>query len=116
MLLAAIITLPLFSFASRPIGAAPAAFADSTFQHTWERTDAPVAAGKVVRSWYWGPAPGKSMEEAYAGSASGKRLVQYFDKARMEINNPNGDRTSEWFVTTGLLVTEMVRGQAANRR
>jgi hypothetical protein len=37
--------------------------------------------------------------------------VQYFDKARMEINNPKGDRTSEWFVTTGLLVAEMVSGK-----
>ena len=29
----------------------------------------------------------------------------------MEINDPNGDRKSEWFVTTGLLVAEMVSGK-----
>jgi hypothetical protein len=77
----------------------------------WERTDAPVLAGHVQRSWYWGPQPGESLYEPYSGSKTGKRLVQYFDKARMEINNPAGDRSSQWFVTTGLLVVEMVSGR-----
>jgi hypothetical protein len=49
--------------------------------------------------------------EPYSGSPSGTRMVQYFDKARMEINNPQGDRASDWFVTTGLLVAEMVSGK-----
>lgn len=29
----------------------------------------------------------------------------------MELNNPAGDRSSEWFVTTGLLVAELVSGK-----
>ncbi|MDQ6695204.1 MAG: hypothetical protein M3014_12420, partial [Chloroflexota bacterium] len=32
-------------------------------------------------------------------------------KGRMEVNDPGGNRTTSWFVTSGLLVTEMVTGQ-----
>ncbi|MFL5734723.1 MAG: hypothetical protein ACJ78Q_16325 [Chloroflexia bacterium] len=96
---------------SSPLTAAPAKFADTAFQQLWERTDAPVAAGQVQRSWYWGPAPAQTLNEPYSGGKAGTRLVQYFDKARMEVNNPQGDRKSEWFVTTGLLVAEMVAGK-----
>lgn len=86
-------------------------FADKSFQQIWEHTDAPVLSGVVKRSWYWGPAPGTAMNEPYSGSKTGTRQVQYFDKARMEINNPAGDRNSEWFVTTGLLVVDLVSGK-----
>ncbi len=96
---------------SQVLRAAPAHFADGSFQQVWEWTDGPVATGQVQRSWYWGPQPGMSLQEPYAGSKSRTRLVQYFDKARMEINDPAGDRNSEWFVTTGLLVAEMVSGK-----
>ncbi|HEX8599166.1 MAG TPA: hypothetical protein VF952_11700 [Chloroflexia bacterium] len=91
--------------------AAPEGFADKAFLDIWLRTDAPVLDGNAQRSWYWGPSPGLALEEPYTGLKGGKRLVQYFDKARMEINNPNADRKSEWFVTTGLLVVEMVSGK-----
>jgi len=37
-------------------------------------------------------------------------LVQYFDKSRMEINNPQGDRSQPFFVTNGLLTVEMISG------
>jgi len=77
----------------------------------WALTDEPVADGQANRSWYWGPQAGPVRSEPYSGSPTGTRLVQYFDKARMEINDPNGDRTSQWFVTTGLLVAEMVSGK-----
>ena len=46
--------------------------------------------------------------EPYNGAT---RQVQYFDKARMEVNNPAGDPTSLYYVTTGLLVKELVTGQ-----
>jgi hypothetical protein len=42
---------------------------------------------------------------------NGVRTVYYFDKSRMEINDPQGDRTSPWFITNGLLVREMLAGQ-----
>lgn len=90
---------------------APNSFADPVFQRIWERTDAPVLQGQAQRSWYWGPQPGQTLNEPYSGAKSGLRTVQYFDKARMEINNPGGDKNSDWYVTTGLLVVEMVSGK-----
>jgi len=95
----------------RAFSAAPAAFADDSFQKLWTLTHGPVQSVEVQRSWYWGPKPGSTLNEKFAGSKTGSRLVQYFDKARMEVNDPQGDRSSEWFVTTGLLVAEMVSGK-----
>ena len=104
-------SLPFFQGTlARNLAAAPG-FADPAFQQLWARTDQPVSSGQVQRSWYWGPQAGEVRSEPYSGSPTGTRLVQYFDKARMEINNPSGDRSSPWFVTTGLLVAEMVSGK-----
>ena len=36
--------------------------------------------------------------------------MQYFDKARMEINDPKADPSSPWYVTNGLLTVELVSG------
>src|SRR5579859_135600 len=108
--LAACMTIGL---AVGPHPAAQAAdFADSAFLHTWQRIDQPVAARQVQRSWYWGPAPACSAREPYreAPDGSGTRLVQYFDKSRMELNNPAGDPTSPWYVTNGLLAYELIAG------
>ena len=95
--------------------AAPAAaeqFASQYFFNTWSQTDQPVAAGKANRTWMWGPAANTSgMPERYAESPSGQRLVQYFDKTRMEITHPDGDASSIWYVTNGLLAKEMITGQ-----
>lgn len=82
------------------------------FSRVWARTDRPVLEGQVSRSWMWGPEPlSQPMTENYAESPDGRRVVQYFDKARMEITHPTGDPTSIWFVTNGLLVTELISGQ-----
>jgi len=86
-------------------------FADPAFQTTWNRTDKPVADGTVKRGYYWGPQPGAEKQEAYEQGTGGARLVQYFDKSRMEINNPNGDKNDPFYVTNGLLTVEMVTGQ-----
>jgi hypothetical protein len=55
--------------------------------------------------------------EPYADSPGEERLVQYFDKSRMELNCPvdeavcdDIDEDSPWYVTNGLLVVEMVEG------
>ena len=62
------------------------------FQRTWDRTDQPVSSGAVARTWIWGPeATSPVVQESYAESPGGSRQVQYFDKSRMEINNPDGD-------------------------
>ena len=79
---------------------------------TWARTDHPVATGDVERVWLWGPQGLTcAFEEPYADAAGGSRAVQYFDKARMEVTDPDGSGDSEWYVTAGLLVVEMVRGE-----
>ncbi len=92
--------------------ASPQPFADPSFNRLWNRADSLVADSTVSdRSWYWGPTPGTYGLEPYAQAPGGYRLVQYFDKGRMEINNPSGDRNSPWFVTTGLLVVDMVSGR-----
>lgn len=89
----------------------PGAFADPAFQQVWQRTDLPVQQGRVARSWVWGPVPGRSVREPFAESPGGTHLVQYFDKARMEINNPNQPATTPFHVTNGLLVVEMISGR-----
>src|SRR4051794_22321913 len=90
-------TLGLVALSFPGLGAMAAAtaqssvFADPAFQATWARTDQPVASRTVSRSWYWGPVTnsGPVMED-YDQGPNGKHMVQYFDKTRMEINNPNG--------------------------
>ena len=92
--------------------ASATAIADSHFGTTWSYTDQPVAAGTINRTWMWGPsADSVALWENYAESPGGTREVQYFDKTRMEINDPNGDPNSVWFVTNGLLAEELITGQ-----
>src|SRR5215216_6080769 len=81
--------------------------ADPAFFNVWSRPDAPVAMQAASRSWLWGPVPFAVANEPYAESPTGLRLVEYLDKGRMEINDPSADRSSPWFVTSGLLVHEM---------
>lgn len=89
----------------------PAVPATPAFDRVWERTDQPVANGQADRTWIWGPAPIDGPRwEAYAQSPDGWRVVLYHEKSRMEINNPDGDPNSEWYVTNGLLVNEMISG------
>jgi hypothetical protein len=91
--------------------AAAAGFADVAFQRLWQRSDLPIASQQTVRSWMWGPAAMTMRDEEYRQSSTGTRRVQYFDKARMEINNPVANRSDPGFVTNGLLVTELVSGR-----
>lgn len=94
-----------------PAAQAATAFGDSHFQSTWAYTDQPVASGSVNRTWMWGPQPnGAAIVEPYWDASTGWRLVQYFDKTRMEITNPGGDQASIWYVTNGLLAKELITG------
>lgn len=83
-------------------------FGSKAFEPIWQRTDQPVAVKRAERSWYWGPAPlTNGLYEGYSEAPPyGRRLVQYFDKARMEINNPSTNQ-----VTNGLLVVELITGR-----
>jgi len=90
----------------------PSVFADPAFGSLWTRTDSLVASHAASRSWFWGPAPDtKGLMEPYAEGKGGQRLVQYFDKSRMEINNPSADPAGPFYVTNGLLVVEMISGR-----
>lgn len=112
ILLALLVGLSAFTlaFSSQPpvaVAADDPSFASEAFRTTWERTDLPIATGKAARSWYWGPKPlSFGLQETYADSPGQKRQVQYFDKARMEINDP-----SKGAVTNGLLVVELINGR-----
>ncbi|MGI8854900.1 MAG: hypothetical protein ACR2JW_04050 [Thermomicrobiales bacterium] len=101
-------------YVSVPLASVRAAesFADPAFRALWERTDGPVAANHLSRTFLWGPAPlSAGMTERYAQSPGGKRLVQYFVKSRMEITNPAADPSSPTVVTNGLLVIELMTGR-----
>jgi len=69
--------------------------------------------GQVSRTWFWGPGPNTpGLFEQYneAPNGSRQRLVQYFDKSRMEVNNPNAGQNQAFFVTNGLLTVELISG------
>lgn len=90
----------------------PVSFASPAFERVWERTDRLVSLGQVQRTWYWGPsATTGGLQEEYVEGAGGRRLVQYFDKSRMELNNPAGDPNNAFFVSNGLLAVELISGK-----
>ncbi|MDQ6906340.1 MAG: hypothetical protein M3176_05865 [Chloroflexota bacterium] len=80
-----------------PLGAA-SAFADPAFKTQWQ-------SGEAIAPNFWGPlANAKAgQQESYKGASDGKRLVQYFDKGRMEL--------TDGAVTNGLLATELLTGR-----
>lgn len=84
-------------------------FASDPIPGIWERADGGVADGD--QTWIWGPAIRAATHEPYADSPGGVRSVYYFDKARMEINNPNESWDSIWYATSGLLIREMMLGK-----
>jgi hypothetical protein len=101
--LALLVTVP--AFAAPTIG-------NSAFRRVWERQDRPVAEQVSGRSWTWGPAPiSDLMRETLVDSPEGSRAVQYFDKSRMEVNDPTADPNATWYVTNGLLPIEMMTGR-----
>ncbi|MCL5960453.1 MAG: hypothetical protein M1358_14290 [Chloroflexi bacterium] len=110
------VLVTLLPLAPGKASAAGPEFSDEGFRNVWNRTDLPVIKGMVSRSWYWGPTfPPQVTQydrqyEPYLESPNQERLVLYFDKSRMEINNPYAP-PGEWYVTNGLLVKEMISGQ-----
>ena len=96
---------------------APPPPASDPFTRLWTRTDEPVAAGRVARSWVWGPRPegllARDRQEPYAEAPGLQRLVRYYDKGRMEINDPGRNLEAPWAITSGLLVVEMITGRVA---
>jgi len=87
------------------VGAA-SGFAHPAFQTQWQQ-------GEAITPNFWGPLSlaqeGKNepyAEGKLADGTSGMRLVQYFDKARMELTNP-----TTGVVTNGLLANELITGK-----
>ncbi|GEM_PF-1795946 len=97
LLFTAIVTLFTLVCTAAPLNAA-ASFADPAFQAQWQQ-------GEAIIPNFWGPlaSAGPGQQEPYVEATAGQRLVQYFDKGRMELTNGT--------VTNGLLATEIVRGQ-----
>jgi hypothetical protein len=75
------------------------------------RADRPVETGAVARSWLWGPRKWAEVSEAYADAAGGERPVFYYDKARIEVGDPNRRPDHPAYFTNGLLVTELASGR-----
>lgn len=85
-------------------------FADPAFRDLWTRTDSLVKANAVNYSWIWGPVPfTQAVREYYVQSPGQSRLVQYYDKSRMEINQPGAQR-GPFYVTNGRLADELITG------
>ncbi len=92
--------------------------ATADFTHWSSQSDFPIAKGLVQRSWIWGPSNGAPYFESYADAPNGQRIVQYFDKGRMEVNDPAAPLDSGWYVTGGRLAWELISGsqQIGNNR
>jgi hypothetical protein len=101
----------LFEVPGAALAADVSSSAMQSFQTLWQRNDGPVAAGRAQRTWTWGPAPFKTLLEPYSDAPGGQRAVAYYDKSRMELNDPNADKNSQWYITNGLIVREMVSGR-----
>ncbi len=97
LLFTTVITLFAAVCAAAPLGAA-GSFADPAFQTQWQQ-------GEAITPNFWGPlaGAGPGQQEPYVEAAGGQRLVQYFDKGRMELTSGT--------VTNGLLATDIVKGQ-----
>src|SRR4051794_24732798 len=63
----------------------------------------PFGSDGIAKQWndvepkspnFWGPADQPAVQEAYAEATGGERLVQYFDKARMEQTTAGGAVTN----------------------
>ncbi len=79
---------------------AASAFADPAFQAQWQ-------TGEATTPNFWGPleTAQAGQREFYADAPGKQRLVQYFDKGRMELTDP-----ASGTVTNGLLATELITG------
>ncbi|MGI8855801.1 MAG: hypothetical protein ACR2JW_08620 [Thermomicrobiales bacterium] len=97
LLFTTIITLFAVVCTAAPLNAA-ASYADPAFQTQWQQ-------GEAITPNFWGPlaGAGPGQQEPYVEATGGQRLVQYFDKGRMELTNGT--------VTNGLLATDIVKGQ-----
>src|SRR4051794_4073162 len=90
--------LLLLSVAGMATLQAASKYADAQFEAQWKQ-------GEAITPNFWGPlsTAKDGQQEPYKEAPGGARLVQYFDKGRMELTNGA--------VTNGLLATEIIKGQ-----
>lgn len=91
--------MPISRSAPPVFSAQEIAKATHTFQTQWQ-------AGETLTRNLWGPSLGVPESESYSDTPSGHRLVEYFEKGRMELSDPNGST-----ITNGLLANELITGQ-----
>src|SRR5689334_20589276 len=103
-LMMVLVAVPV-TFAADPLAALPA-----PVQRVYDRTDKGVLEGKPGASWVWGPRVQDSSED-YKESPGGIRQVYYFEKGRLEVNDPSKNPNDKYYVTSGLLLREMITGQ-----
>ncbi len=101
---------PAGALAADPITHIRGGFNDPAFETIWYRSDLPVLSGTTSRTLLWGEEIIRKWQEPYKEAKGGSRVVVYFDKARMEITNPDGERSNRFYVTNGLLVRELISG------
>lgn len=106
----AVIVAAALMLVSTMVFAAPE-IKETAFKNLWERQDLPVDQQLTDRSWTWGPTVSDLLIEDLKQAPNGERHVQYFEKSRMEINDPNADPNDQWYVTNGLLPIEMMTGK-----
>lgn len=100
MALAAVLTPVIAGIGALPAHAATV-FASPAFGNTWQK-------GEAVSPGYWGPLANArdGLQEPYKEAEAGQRLVQYFDKRRMEMPTP-----ATGAITSGLLAVELITGR-----
>ncbi len=94
LLLSSFVAAPVFTHSS----AAENVFGSPAFGTLWGSIE-PVVPN------FWGPTVRPALQEPYREATNGSRLVQYFDKARMEQTTASGS------ITNGLLTVELITGQ-----
>ncbi len=86
-------------------------YSSDAFKRIWQYNDSPVQNGQVLRSWAYGAAPLASFLEEYKDSPQGLRLVEYWDKARLDITDPSKSAETSGYVSNGALVKELLQGE-----
>ena len=83
-------------------------FAAYEFAQTWYGADLAVLRGTATTSWLYGPQTYLGQAELYKEAPNNLRLVQYFDKARLELTERSAD---PYAASAGLLTNELVSGK-----
>lgn len=81
----------------------PTAFADPAFTRYYARSSA------TEQQLLWGGGPLVSLVEPFTGAPGNRRLVQYFERGRMEVADGTAPAASS-SISQGLLVREMATG------